>query len=113
MQIPSTFDFFRSSLGFKSLMSGNIFRALLVSPTLRNTPDAGKEESTAGKFLPLFKLPPGHAHIHKLQPFSTYIDFIIRTRGVFLRAFAKYRDDFPGVSCLTLHPQLQTLNPEP
>ena len=49
-------------------------------------------------------LPRAHKHIRKLQPYSEYVDFIVRTREFFLKAFVKHRDDFPGAAAA--HPLL-------
>jgi len=49
-------------------------------------------------------LPPGHKLIRQLQPYSEYVDFIVRTRAFFLKTFAKHRDEFPGGA--SAHPLL-------
>ena len=40
---------------------------------------------------------PSHRHIKKLQPYSSYVDFIVKVRSFFMMEFAKHQLDFPGV----------------
>ena len=38
-----------------------------------------------------------HPNIDELVPYSSFVNFIVKTRPIFLSDFAKYRTQFPGV----------------
>ena len=57
------------------------------------TEDAWIETVTQGVEDKIF----AHPNIEELAPYSSLVNFIVKTRPIFLSDFAKYREQFPGV----------------
>ena len=71
------FDFLER-WGVMSFFSGKKFRALVDARAFSRVED--------------------HSQVNKLLPFSNYARFIVRVRAFFVKNFAKYQKDFPGIN---------------
>jgi hypothetical protein len=85
--ITSVYNYF----GFTTFpWTTRIFQAMgLASHDMKNV----KKAITAGLDISV----PSHTQIHKLQKYSAYVSFILKTRSVFLRIFNNFPSYFYGI----------------